>query len=389
MHPSLESEFIPPPPLTPKLKMGRNEPCWCGSGKKWKKCHKDRHLQEEIPIGKLVNDINQQNQKGVCLHPNSSKENCSKGVIKAHTVQRSGGLKAIAENGHVISPKKGYENIFRNEGEIKPDKIGVGNASTFMGFCSTHDNSLFEPIEKKDFHLNHEAAFLLAFRALAYEYLTKLNSVKMVELQRELDRGKDFYTQVAIQQHLHLFLAGSRRGIKDLEEWKGVYDKKFRASDFDSMPHYAIEFNGVLPLVCSGGFYPEVDFNGNQLQLISRGNSSFEHVFFNISAIGSKSFLVFAWVGSKDGPAEHFVRSFMSLRKKEKANAALILAVEQLENTYFKPSWWNGLSYIHKQHLINRMRSGTQSAPMRNKDTYSNLMPILGEIEITSELSDI
>ena len=22
-----------------KKKLGRNDPCWCGSGKKWKKCH--------------------------------------------------------------------------------------------------------------------------------------------------------------------------------------------------------------------------------------------------------------------------------------------------------------------------------------------------------------
>lgn len=26
-------------PETPERKPGRNEPCWCGSGKKYKKCH--------------------------------------------------------------------------------------------------------------------------------------------------------------------------------------------------------------------------------------------------------------------------------------------------------------------------------------------------------------
>ena len=28
-----------PPPAPKKQKLGRNEPCWCGSGKKYKKCH--------------------------------------------------------------------------------------------------------------------------------------------------------------------------------------------------------------------------------------------------------------------------------------------------------------------------------------------------------------
>ncbi len=26
-------------PTAPAVKPGRNEPCWCGSGKKYKKCH--------------------------------------------------------------------------------------------------------------------------------------------------------------------------------------------------------------------------------------------------------------------------------------------------------------------------------------------------------------
>jgi preprotein translocase subunit SecA len=28
-----------PPKVNPKKELGRNDPCWCGSGKKWKKCH--------------------------------------------------------------------------------------------------------------------------------------------------------------------------------------------------------------------------------------------------------------------------------------------------------------------------------------------------------------
>jgi len=26
-------------PAFPNKKIGRNDPCWCGSGKKWKHCH--------------------------------------------------------------------------------------------------------------------------------------------------------------------------------------------------------------------------------------------------------------------------------------------------------------------------------------------------------------
>jgi SEC-C motif len=30
------------------MKLGRNEPCWCGSGKKYKKCHLDRENQPPV-----------------------------------------------------------------------------------------------------------------------------------------------------------------------------------------------------------------------------------------------------------------------------------------------------------------------------------------------------
>ncbi len=35
----VNSGFTITPPGVPKKKIGRNDPCWCGSGKKYKKCH--------------------------------------------------------------------------------------------------------------------------------------------------------------------------------------------------------------------------------------------------------------------------------------------------------------------------------------------------------------
>lgn len=204
MHPSLTAKWVPPADLEPKRRMGRNEMCWCGSGKKWKSCHRDRHLQGEEPLGRVLQRFHAAQKMGVCLYPRSVSESCSTRPIKAHTIQRRGGLAAIAENGHVISAKRGYEKIFKNEGQLVPEEVGIANASTFMGFCAGHDNELFEPIEKNDFQLDHRAAFLLAYRAIAYEYLTKANALEAVEIQRGMDQGKDFDTQVHIQQYLHV-----------------------------------------------------------------------------------------------------------------------------------------------------------------------------------------
>ena len=164
MHPSLKAEFVPPPPLDPKPVMGRNELCWCGSNKKWKKCHRERHLQKEQPIEKLVVQLLKKRHRGLCLHPEASDQECSPKTIRAHTVQKGSGLSEIAENGHVISAKKIYD--IKNNGKIIPQAEGINIASTFMGFCGKHDNKLFEPIEKQLFALDENAAFLLSFQSI-------------------------------------------------------------------------------------------------------------------------------------------------------------------------------------------------------------------------------
>lgn len=81
--------------------IGRNDPCWFGSGKKYKKCHLNR---DKLPAPNIFEVVKSQRKflnKKYCLHPNANVNTCSGGIIKAHTIQRSGGLDKIAKNGHV------------------------------------------------------------------------------------------------------------------------------------------------------------------------------------------------------------------------------------------------------------------------------------------------
>ncbi len=335
-----------------------NETCWCGSGKKWKKCHRDRDRQAPIPIGRLLAEQRLEMSGGYCLHPQASAGNCSSRIIRAHTVQRRGGLSAIAEEGHVISPKLGFEDIFKNDGEIVPRLHGVRDASTFMGFCGAHDDQLFSPIEKTPITLDKGAAFLLSFRAICYELYTKNASLRSVDIQRQADRGKPFEVQCAIQQYLHIYREGTKRGIRDLEAWKNTYDSAYLSGKYDDFSFYGVVFAESLPIVSCGAFHPEFDFNGNPLQIITRGDNGFEHVCFNLTVVASKSVAVLGWTGEPQGPSEQFVRSFSALRKSTMANAVFHLACEHLENTYFRPSWWNSQTPPAREHLVQRLRSG-------------------------------
>ena len=59
--------------------IGRNDPCWCGSGKKFKKCHLNRADQPKIPISEVLSESKKAFSSKYCLHPDKSC--CSGNII--------------------------------------------------------------------------------------------------------------------------------------------------------------------------------------------------------------------------------------------------------------------------------------------------------------------
>ena len=336
--------------------MQRNELCWCGSGKKWKRCHRDRESQQPIKFGQRLHGMYGEFQKGYCSYPEASPETCGR-IVRAHTVQRRGGLHAISENGHVLSAKTGFQNLFRS-GVFSPSEVGVRSASTFMGFCDTHDNSMFKSVETVPVELTPE--FLLGFRAISYELFQKKAALRSISITRESDRGRPFEDQCAIQQHLHMFEEGTKRGVADLEGWKRHYDKIFITRQFAEYHCVGVSYSSVLPMVGCGAFMPEYDFAGNPLQKISRGDAPHEEVDLNLTVLNGRSVLVIGWAVPPNGPAASFGRSFGDVPDDQKADVAIQLAAEHIENIYMRPSWWRDLTEHRKNRLIERMHSGVR-----------------------------
>jgi hypothetical protein len=98
-----------------------------------------------------------ENSKKTCF-----AEGCSEYAINSHLLQKNIILKRISEKGHLY---KVDINPFTLKTRFS--KIGINDALTFKGFCSTHDTSIFHPIETKqvDFS-NPKSALLLNYRAI-------------------------------------------------------------------------------------------------------------------------------------------------------------------------------------------------------------------------------
>jgi hypothetical protein len=253
--------------------------------------------------------------------------------------------------------KDSFANLLQNE-RLEPKKVGVRSASTFPGFCNLHDATMFRPAEHGSVQLAEENCFLLSFRAIAFELLSKQRALAMVPLQRELDKGRPFATQARLQQELDYFEAGHKMGLDDMVRWKADYDHAYLNRDFSKYRYYAAAFDGVLPVVACGAFHPEFDFEGRALQKLGVGAAGHEHVTFNLTIFDGRSVAVLGWTADGQGPAAAFARSFARAIQSAEGDPAVRLALEHLENTYLKPGWWDALSGPAKTGVIAHLLSG-------------------------------
>ena len=367
-HSSLSEPFRTIEPLRPQRTMEPYAECWCGSGKKWKWCHKHRERQQPVATGEAIDRLRREFAEGYCSYPKVANNPCSDRIIRAHTVQRRGGLAAIADDGHVISALSAAQDLLKNGGKYVPRKVGVKSASTFLGFCNRHDTLLFRPAEIGSASLTEEVCFLLAFRAISYELFAKRALYRHTYALRDSDAGKPFEEQCYVQEFVHSFGEGVRRGVLDMQRWKDEYDSILVERDFHKHAFAAIQFSGVLPVAGCGTFMPEFDFQGQPLQRLSHGTAPHEHVTFNLTVLDGRSVAVFGTTELAGGPAEQMLNSFASLNDEEKADAVVRCAFEFVGNLFFRPSWWDSLSNDDRNVLIARISAGSPFREERGPD---------------------
>lgn len=344
---------------------GRNEPCWCGSGKKFKKCHYVREFEATTSAFDFDKVSRRRWQAGNCLHPMASSEGCAGRAIQSHTLQRNGGLAKLADaSNHVLTTKFNFDAIAKAQGNPGPVRIGLRKASTFPGFCSKHDAEFFGPIENETLDVTADAAFRFAFRSISLEHFNKLKSLELLDdLRRKADAGRSRLEQLAIQSFLSDAMLGHEKGLDDTSSTKSAYDASYCSGLFAKEIHYrAIWFDGIIPIAASFAFIPEFDFAGKRLQSLMDFSRKLEHITVNITAFGNRTLLLFAWLGSSDGYAKSFVDSFLTLPKEEMSNTLVWSCFELAENLYISPEWWELLPSAQKNKLNRKIKNGTSEA---------------------------
>lgn len=295
---------------------------------------------------------------GYCSLP--AADPCSSKIIKAHTIQRRGGLAAISDSNHVLTVKPRMKDMIQSSGNPQPRKIGLKDASVFPGFCSKHDSESFKPIEGKTLNLESRSAFLFSYRAIAYERYSKEAEGRFNAIMREVaDRGQPFWKQAAMQSLLYDVSVGIELGKRDMERVKGNFDELFLTGGYDGFHYCAVRFDRVLPVVACCAFHPEFDLSGTRLQQLGQNKVELDAVTLTVTAFEGNTVAIFGWIGPDDGPARSLSDSLLAIASDRQADALMRLLFIHSDNLFLNPTWWDGLPDKHKVALNNMTRSGT------------------------------
>lgn len=344
-----------------KLRIGRNDPCWCkaiypdGKRKKYKDCHLERDKQPRVRMDEILGGLKSSFGKRYCLHASAGTD-CSGDIIKAHTIQRNGGLSRIAQNGKVYTFDPGTATLVKT-GHLSARLIGVGLASTFTGFCGRHDDTAFEPVEKHPFIGTEEQIFLLAYRAICRELFYKRGHLEDVQHLRNMDRGGAMMKQISLQAMTNQLEEGVKAGLGELDHHKAIFDDALLRRDFSGVRYYLIETDKAPDIVTSGGFQPEYGFQGQILQNLAETSYILDHITLNILPTDTGGIVLLSWMGDLKA-CELLAKSLDSVSDDALPDAVLRLAVEHLENTYMAPVWWDQLPSKIKEDLTKRAHSG-------------------------------
>jgi hypothetical protein len=321
------------------MKLGRNDPCWCGSGKKYKKCHLDRHKEVPPAAHQVTNLFNSASQR-MCLHPEASPQVCT-AVINAHTVQRARVLGAIIDDtNHVLSFHSRYGKL----GKEGPFRVGWRNASTITGFCSHHDSTTYSALEAVPFTATPQQCFLHMHRSICHELFAKLSALDASSaMVQTLDRGASQEKQQSIQSVLATHVLGLQHGVEDLRRTKSRLDAALLSRDYSVVRSVAFSFRGALNVAASGAFTPDLDIDGRRLQSLSDLSSSIEGMTASSEVLSDGCSLVLCWLADQTAP-RLFVESLLRLDAARLGAFLPQLLFLHLENTYFSSVWWSSLT---------------------------------------------
>ncbi|WP_026476149.1 YecA family protein [Alkaliphilus transvaalensis] len=315
-------------------KIGRNDRCYCGSEKKYKNCcsrNNDELKKLEREISKQMSFYLKEHDLKLCLHPD--KASCSNRIIKAHSIQNNRILNRLSYKGKLVMPIPKPKDIISGGWS----QWGRGQATTFKGFCSHHDLSLFRLIDESKFDYSAEHVFLHTYRNLSHELYKKMLGFKRISSwfqgQLEKDRLKRDITRAFFTD------------IRCLMYVKEVLDSGIQSQNYESLSYKIWEVEQEIFFAASGFFAPQKDLKLNNIQKTTNSlEDELKYIFFSVFPCEEKSYILISWLKNHDCELKYFVNQINDLSEEKRLSYLSNMIVVATENIVINPIKWENTS---------------------------------------------
>ncbi|WP_455931312.1 hypothetical protein [Priestia aryabhattai] len=283
-------------------------------------------------------------------------DSCKEPTIGSHSVQENRFLNRIAEDGHVLYRQ---QKIEKDKASYKFHKQGIGSATTFPGFCGTHDTDVFIPIERKDYERgNKEQEFLFAYRAFAFEYQAKKSYYKVIKHYYDLFDKKDIdtlksyhpvfdFTKINMVHNKKYFsdlLNKNRKPLQNVENIRNYLNKTLDNKSFSDIVTRTFVFPEEYKFVVSNAFYLAVDHLGN----VINGNN--EDILTTLTVVPekNKTLVLFSYPKQHNKKFSPFMNYINKSNLLERKKIFSTLIATYTENIAFNPKLWDSMEEQQK-----------------------------------------
>lgn len=289
---------------------------------------------------------------------------CREDAINSHTISATS-LRMISDKGNLIYPKiKPFTEKTQTTGAF--ERIGIKKASTFKGFCNTHDSEVFRPVDTKDLKITTENMALLFIRSLYQE-------------QQKKDIAKKFLYQIAdseepfIRDALKANADGQTVGADFMSRQLIELNHQIERKDCKDILYLCLTCDIQQPFAyaCCYNFALEnLERRYGPSVNISYIRGSFIGA---IPTISGTTFIV-AWHKGDSSEMKPFLER-LSNATKAIPEFFFQFGIEKCENFFFDPRWYGSHSDIKKDYLLNIYQESTgYYLPVQNR-YFESLFP--------------
>ena len=279
-----------------------------------------------------------------CFYPEHSE--CSSKVINAHSIQNNKCLSLLTER---VDNNEGLYSFskysFLEDGRLQLELTGRKAASTFSGFCTFHDQTLFKDIDNNDFDYSSKQMFLYSYRAFAQAYHKKMEELKG-------QHGDSILKQKAEQDIWEDTTLGCEVSYRDLRKHYYSINKMLREQDYNQLDFYVYKKKGLYPIAASGCLIPAFSPQGEPNNSFFDLTKDCYPLIMTVLPGSSNTYVIFAYYRNdtfSQGLINELRFRFWDNLWIEKVISSFL--VFDMENTCISPYIWESMNYIEQEQL--------------------------------------